>query len=535
MARGTPSHVEPATLADIVRFHARLVPDREAAIYGTRRLTYRDLARELDRYAGAFRAAGVGPGDRIAMLSTPRPEFLLALLASMQLGALWVGLNPRYQLPELRFVLGHCQPKLLIAMSELSTGRSFEADVRALAADVESLEHVVTLDASWAGVSTRLETFLAAAEGAETSAASHVPRRADPAVIVYTSGSTGRPKGAVLPNSSFFHSHAALSESFAGHEGVRAAHRIICNLPINHVGCQADVCGNALIDGGTIVFMDSFEPARIPAVIERERITILGGMPLMHQQVFDQAALDRVDLSSLEAIAWGGAPMPRALLERLQDAGYLFSMHYGLTEGGSINSVSHPGSSLDVLTETIGWPDHDHDYRVMTAAGAAADVGEIGEIQVRGHGVMLGYYSDVEATRAAFTDDGWLRTADLVECRADGAWRFVGRSTEMFKSGGYNVYPREVELALETCPAVAAAAVVGIPHQTFGEVGWAFVVPAARTPLDESLLRAHAAACLANYKIPKRFVLVDSLPVLAVGKVDKRALRARAIGMSGAT
>jgi acyl-CoA synthetase (AMP-forming)/AMP-acid ligase II len=207
-------------------------------------------------------------------------------------------------------------------------------------------------------------------------------------------------------------------------------------------------------------------------------------------------------------------------------------MHYGLTEGGSISSVSAPGSSPEILTETIGWPDHDHQYRVLTVAGAAARAGEIGEVQVRGAGVMIGYYRDPDATRATFTADGWLRTADLVECRPDGAWRFVGRSGDMFKSGGYNVYPREVEIALEECPAIAAAAVIGVPDRTFDEVGWAFVVPAAGAFVDEARLKAHAAGLLANYKIPKRFLVVDELPVLAVGKVDKRQLKARAMAMA---
>src|SRR5450432_952877 len=285
MACTTASHAEHATLADVVRAHAAASPEREAVIHDDLRLSYRGLAQELDRYVAALRTAGVGRGDRIAMLSTPRPEFLLTLLAAMQLGALWVGLNPRYRLPELRYVLDHCEPTLLISIATLPAGRSLEPELRVLARDVASLQQVVTIGASWAGVSVGLESFLCAGAVAHrASAAAHSPTRSDPAVIVYTSGSTGRPKGAVLPNASFFHSHAALAESFAGYEDLRRAHRIICNLPINHVGCQADVCGNALIDGGAIVFMEAFEPARIPAVIARERISILGGLPLMHQQ-----------------------------------------------------------------------------------------------------------------------------------------------------------------------------------------------------------------------------------------------------------
>lgn len=526
----------PITLADAVARHARSAPDAEAVVYGEIRCGYSDLDVQVDRYAAALRAGGVARGERIAVLSTPRPEFLLTLLAAMRIGAVWVGLNPRYQLPELDYVLGHCQPVLLVSLGHADDMELHKAKLRALSAAAASLRGIVTLGAAVPGLATSLDAFLGAGDAAAVPAGLAPPplARSDPAVIVYTSGSTGRPKGAVLPHATFFHSHAALSESlFAAGDG-RRAHRIICNLPVNHVGCLADVCGSALIEGGTIVFMDGFEPARIPAVIERERITMLGGLPLMHQQVFEQSDLARFDLSSLQVVAWGGAAMPRPLLERLLTRGYRFSMHYGLTEGGSINSVSAPGASLEFLTETIGRPDHDHDYRVVTAAGAFAGSGEVGEIQIRGAGVMLEYFGDPQATRAAFTDDGWLKTGDLVEIRADGAWRFVGRFGDMFKSGGYNVYPREIELALEKHPSIAAAAIVGVPDSRYDEVGWAFVVAKPTVATTEADLKAYASERLANYKIPKRFLLVKALPVLPVGKVDKRALRALALAIASA-
>jgi len=451
----------------------------------------------------------------------------------MRIGAVWVGLNPRYQLPELEYVLTHCQPVLLLSLGPTGAAAIAEPKLRALAATAPSLKAIVSLEATCSGFAMSLARFLRAGDATQASAAVKPPSlaRSDPAVIVYTSGSTGRPKGAVLPHASFFHSNAALGESLPqGRDGPRA-HRIICNLPVSHVGCLADVCGNALIDGGTIVFMEGFEPARVPAVIERERITMLGGLPLMHQQVFDQPDLARFDLSSLQIVAWGGAAMPRPLLERLLARGYGFSMHYGLTEGGSINSVSAPGASLELLTETIGRPDRDQDYRIVTGTGALAGIGEVGEIQIRGAGVMLEYFGDPEATRAAFTGDGWLRTGDLVELRADGAWRFVGRAGDMFKSGGYNVYPREIELVLETHPAVTAAAIVGVPDPHYDEVGWAFVVAKPSAVTTEAHLKAYARERLANYKIPKRFLLVESLPALPVGKIDKRALRARALAL----
>lgn len=524
-------------LPDAVVAYARTVPDREAIIFGDQRLSYADFDREIDRYARALIAAGVETGDRVAMIVTPRPEFILMLLGAMRAGAVWVGVNPKYRREEMRHVLGDCRPKLLVSILEDPAGRRYDDDLRYLAGDVVPDAELVTIGGILEGRSRSLDTFLAAGDALDAArAAEQLNRtsRRDPVSIVYTSGSTGKPKGALLSHDSFFHSYKALSESFVGREHLRAGHRMICNLPTNHVGCQSDLCGNCLIDGGTIVFMETFDPAGILEITERERITTLGGLPLMHQAVFDHPDATRRDLSSVSVIAWGGAPMPAPLLKRLMGKGYFFSLHYGLTEGGSINSVNPPDADFALLTETIGHPDHHNEYRVVDAEGAPVSENEIGEVQIRGPGVMLGYFNNPEATAAAFTADGWFRTGDQVQLLPDGNWRFVGRIVEMFKSGGYNVYPREVELALEEHPGVAAAAVISVADPRYDEVGWAFVIPAPSASIDEAMLRAFASERLANYKVPKTFLIRETLPLLPIGKVDKHALRDEVRQRSGA-
>lgn len=515
------------SIADAAREHAVTFPDREAVVFRDRRMSYLDLDREVDRYADALSAMGVQRGDRVAMLCTPRPEFLLSLLASMRVGSIWVGLNPKYRLREIRHVLAHCRPRVLISLIEDGVGRDLASDLTAIKSEVDGLDHVVTIDGVIPGVSVSLESVVPSEPSQRWHGACVADRDAarTPAVLVYTSGTTGTPKGALLPHATFLHSYRAMAESFKVKVSVRVGHRTLCNLPINHVGCQADLCGNALIDAATVVFMDSFRPGEIPGVIQRERISLLGGLPLMHQQVFDHPQLGAFDLSSLEAVMWGGAPMPRPLLDRLVRSGYVLSMHYGLTEGGSINSVSSPDMTADDLVATVGYPDHDQRYRVIMASGDVATAGQIGEVQIAGAGVMLEYFHDEPSTSAAFTDDGWLRTGDLVEVRGDGAWRFVGRAGERFKSGGYNIYPREIELVLEEHDDVAVAAIVPVPDATYDEVGWAFIVPKSGRQLSESAMRQFAMAHLANFKIPKRWLFVAELPMLPIGKIDKRALR----------
>lgn len=515
-------------LPDAVAAYAEAVPDREAIIFGDLRLSYAEFDREIDRYARALIAAGVETGDRVAMIVTPRPEFMLMLLGAMRAGAVWVGVNPKYRREEMRHVLGDCRPKLLVSILEDPAGRRYDDDLRDLAGDVVAGVGLITIGGALDGMSRSLDTFLAdgdAFDPAQAAARMNRTSRRDPVSIVYTSGSTGKPKGAVLSHDSFFHSYKALSESFVGREHLRAGHRVICNLPTNHVGCQSDVSGNCLIDGGTIVFMETFDPAGILETTEREKITILGGLPLMHQAVFDHPDVARRDLSSVSVIAWGGAPMPAPLLRRLEGKGYFFSLHYGLTEGGSINSVNPPDADFALLTETIGHHDHSNEYRVVDEGGVPVPENSIGEVQIKGPGVMLGYFNNPAATAAAFTADGWFRTGDQVELLPGGNWRFVGRSVEMFKSGGYNVYPREVELALEEHPGVAAAAVIPVADPRYDEVGWAFVIPAPGAVIDETTLRAFAGERLANYKVPKTFLIREALPLLPIGKVDKHALR----------
>ncbi len=521
-------------LPDAVAAYAAAVPDREAIVFGDLRLSYAEFDREIDRYARGLIAAGVETGDRVAMIVTPRPEFLLMLLGAMRAGAIWVGVNPKYKREEMRHVLGDCRPKVLVSILEDPAGRRYDDDLADLAGDVVADADIITIGGVLSGKSRALDAFLAAGDGLTSAAASRLNRtsRRDPVSIVYTSGSTGKPKGAVLSHDSFFHSYKALSESFVGREHLRAGHRVICNLPTNHVGCQSDVSGNCILDGGTIVFMETFDPAGILETTERERITMLGGLPLMHQAVFDHPDAETRDLSSVSVIAWGGAPMPAPLLRRLQGKSYFFSLHYGLTEGGSINSINPPDADFALLTETIGHHDHDNDYRIADENGACVPENGIGEVQIRGPGVMLGYFNNPDATAAAFTPDGWFRSGDQVQLLPGGNWRFVGRSVEMFKSGGYNVYPREVELALEEHPGVAAAAVIPVSDPRYDEIGWAFVIPAQGATLDEAGLRAFASVRLANYKVPKAFMIREALPLLPVGKVDKHALRDEARQLS---
>jgi acyl-CoA synthetase (AMP-forming)/AMP-acid ligase II len=299
-------------------------------------------------------------------------------------------------------------------------------------------------------------------------------------------------------------------------------------LPINHLASVGDVSCFALVNGGTIAFMERFDAADAVRQLERERITCWWGIPTTLQLCVEHPTLADIDTSSVQVIAYAGAAASEHLLRRLLVVCDRVSNGYGLTESVGQVTFTEPGNDLDLLMNTVGRPVPDYELRLVGDDGSVAGVGDAGEIQVRGDFVMRGYWRAPEATAEVLLPDGWLRTGDLGQLRQDGNLQLVGRLKEMFKSGGYNVYPREIEDVVETLPSVATAIVVAVADPLYGEVGHAFVMPRAGADLSELALEAHCRERLANYKVPKRFHIEEELPLLPVGKVDRGALRQRA-------
>jgi acyl-CoA synthetase (AMP-forming)/AMP-acid ligase II len=510
-------------LADYVSHYAQVAPGSEAIVFGETRLDYAALDHAIDRCASALQATGLGTGDRVAMLTTPRPEFAIVLMATQRIGAIWVGLNTRYRLPELRHILGDCAPAILFSVCGTPDGRLFEPDLQAIAADARGLKAIVTLPGALPGIGRSFEDFLETGEDHQASPIAAHPD--DPTVIVYTSGTTGRPKGALLAHRNLIYCYEQVSRSFAGREHLRDGLRILCNLPPNHIGCISEMLGNAIIRGGTVVFAEQFDPPGAFELIARERITLFGGVPVMLEAMFADPSFSGADLSSVMAIGWGGAPAARDLVRRMKDLGVHLFTNYGLTEGGAVISATGPDDGIDDLAGTVGHPDASGDHRIVGDDGHDATAGEAGEVWLKGPGVFLGYWNNPAATAAAMAPGGWLRTSDIALARPDGAWVLSGRKADMFKSGGFNVYPREIELALEEHPDVAYAAVIAIADPRYFEVGAAFVAAKPGRSPAPAAIGAFLRERLANYKVPKTIQVRDALPMLPIGKVDKHALR----------
>jgi acyl-CoA synthetase (AMP-forming)/AMP-acid ligase II len=507
-------------MSDYVSHYAKVSPLAEAAVCGEERLNYKALADRVDQLAKAFLAAGIGKGDRVATLATPSIDYLISFLAATSIGAIWIGLNPKYRAGELAYLVGDSGPMLLLTRTVVDE-RSYGAEIQAMREAGPMGMRAIALDSSDRSGLETWASFIAA--GADVSTESFRTAReavaeADPCLLVYTSGSTGKPKGAVLK-------HGALVAFAIGQNRhwPLSSVRMLNYFPINHVGCVCDITCPVLVAGGCCVFMEKFDPRAGLGMIAKERITLWGSVPSVFQLQLALPDFASFDLSSVELIVWEGAAMPRGTIAELRKICPRLATNYGMTETTSAITIVDPTDDLDVLAGSVGYPFDGVEVRLSDDAGNSVASGEIGEIQARSSLNMLGYWNRRQETEAAFTADGWFRTGDLAVERPDGRLQIVGRSKEMYKSGGYNVYPLEIEGVLQSHPDVADAAVVAVSDPIWQEVGVAFVVAEGSAQIDE--LERYCREHLANYKIPKRFIFTREMPLLPIGKINKPMLR----------
>jgi len=516
------------TVYEYLSYYAESRPTTQALICDALEINYTSLHSNVRQCAKSLIASGIGKGDRVATLSTPHPDFFTIFLAAGTVGAIWLGLNPRYQLPEYRYVIGDSLPKLVFARARIGE-RDYSSDLNSLQDTFSGIEEVITLGSapqcnrhtpSYAEFLKRGDSI---SDTCLDKAISQVDA-SDPALIVYTSGSTGKPKGALLP-------HRGLTRCSITQLHYWPANpvRVINFLPINHIGCVGDIACYALVAGGTIVFMEQFDSLSSLKLIESRQITVWGGVPTTLQMCLAEPLINTIDLSSIQLIVWSGASASEETIRQLREICPRLSNAYGMTETvGSVTFVPIT-DDIDILTNTVGRPVTEYELRLCDSSGADVQTKETGEIMVRGDFIMKGYWNREEATAEAINPEGWLHTGDLAIRRDDGNLQLVGRISEMYKSGGYNVYPREVEQVIESLPEVESVAVLGVADALYSEVGYAFVILKSGTSVTEEELRRHCSNSLANYKIPKKFFIENTLPLLPIGKIDKMALKRKLI------
>jgi len=485
---------------------AHIHADRVAVRLGDQGTTYRDLDERSRRIAGLLAERGVRAGDRVGIMLPNIPDFAAVYYGVLRAGAVVVPMNPLLKAREVTHYLADSGATVIF------TGAMSTAEVLAGAATVDA--QVVVVDLTFTEM---------------LSTATPVDRMvdrdgSDTAVILYTSGTTGTPKGAELTHDNLTRNAEVVAERLFQ---LTADDVIFGGLPLFHSFGQTCTLNTAIAAGACLVLLPRFDPAQALTIMATHRATVFAAVPTMYGALLTVPDRESYDVSALRVCLSGGAALPVEVLREFDDAfGCRVLEGYGLSETSPVASFNHP--DRERKAGSIGTPVDGVEMRVVDRDGNEVARGEVGEIVVRGHNVMKGYWQRPAETAAAIPD-GWFRTGDLGRADEDGYFFIVDRKKDMIIRGGYNVYPREIEEVLYEHPDVAEAAVVGVPDALLGEEVAAAVALSHGATVTVDELRAYVKARVAAYKYPRHVWLVDSLPKGATGKILKREIVAPAV------
>jgi acyl-CoA synthetase (AMP-forming)/AMP-acid ligase II len=506
----------PPTIPEAARRAALAWPDAPALIVGAQSWTFAQLWADARATASAMLAAGLRHGDRIGIWAPNTREWILAALGAQCVGAAIVPMNTRFKRREAGGILRRSQARLLFAPANF-----LGQDYATLIADEDlpDLREIVAIDRDF-------DAFVARGRGSNDPAVDAALAMVGPddiCDVIFTSGTTGRPKGALT-------AHAQVPQSFgdwAVRVDLRAGDRYLIVNPFFHTfGYKAGWVA-CLVRGATMIPLPTFDVAEVARQVEHNRISFIPGPPTIYQSLLQALGHgDRRDFSSLRVAVTGAAPVPPALVERMaKELGMQNIVNgYGMTECGVI-AMTRQGDDAETVAHTCGYPMPGIEVRCVDDAGHDLPPGATGELWVRGHAVMRGYLDDPAATAEAIDEHGWLHTGDIGTIDGRGYLAITDRKKDLFIAGGFNVYPAEVEALLTAHPAIAQAAVIGVPDERLGEVGRAFVILRAGMKATSAELIAWSREAMANYKVPRSFVMVPDLPRNAAGKVLKVELR----------
>ncbi len=465
--------------------------------------TFEDLDRAAARAAGALRSAGLSKGDRVAVQTEKSVETLAIYLGCLRGGFVFLPMNTAYRAEEMAHILSDAEPSLCIGDPAKLADLAAAVGPRGVP--------VLSLDARGGG------SFIEAAARITAPPPPEPCGDDDLAAILYTSGTTGRPKGAMLSHGNLAANGLALAEAWA----FTADDVLLHALPIFHVHGLFIACHCALLTGAKMIWLPRFDAGEVLAHLPRA--TSFMGVPTYYTRLLERTDFTPQAAAHMRLFTSGSAP----LLTETFDAftartGQTIVERYGMTETGINTSNPYRGERR---AGTVGFPLRDVELRIVSDGGEPVLAGEAGGLEVRGPNVFSGYWRRPDLASTEFAPGGWFRTGDIARTDADGYLHLVGRAKDLIISGGYNVYPKEIEALIDELPGVDESAVVGVPHPDFGEAGVAVVVAEPGAALDPETILKTLRDKLANYKVPKRLVVVESLPRNVMGKVQKARLR----------
>ncbi len=507
------------SVASIISAAAESDPRRPCLVLGDRVLTYGQVEAQSKALASALYELGIEKGDRVALNLPNWPEFVVAMFAAAKLGAIIVPLNPRYTTPELQYMLRHSEAVACVT-AETWNGVDFLARFEGFLTALPDLQYVISVGKEDLWYDDRIyqfEDLVSAGEGKELTPGDVDPDE-DLFAIVYTSGTMGKPKGVSLTHSNLLSTALASADAIELHRddvvfGV--------NTLFNVFALGPGVLGT-LAAGATLVLQEDLDPFEALEIVEKEKVTVYHGTPTSYILDLHEPTLAERDLGSVRAGIVSGAPVAEELAARIRrDIVPDLRIAYGLTETGSTVSITREDDSLGKQVATVGRPLAQAEVKVLDLDGTLLPIESIGEIAVRGEGVMQGYYRQPQETAQVFTEDGFFLTGDLGMIDDEGYLHVVGRRKEMIIRGGSNVYPREVEDRLHAHPAVLDVAIVGLPHEVLGEVACACIVLVEGAIVTGEEIKEFCGEMLADYKIPDLVRFLDSFPMTGSGKVRR--------------
>ncbi len=509
--------VRDITLGQLLEQAASSAPDRIALIAGVpdpalrRQWTYSELYAEAQRTARAL-LRRFKPGERIAVWAQNLPEWVMLEFGSGLAGIVLVTVNPGFRAKEVEYVLKQSRSAGVFVVNSFR-GNPMLATVREVLPRCPELREIVCFD-DW-------PAFITAGDDGRIALPDVKPT--DPVMIQYTSGTTGFPKGALLHHRGLATNGADTAERM----GIDPGDVFITTMPLFHTGgCVCCVLG-AVSKAATQVLLEAFEPGLVLELFETYRGNAMVAVPTMLVAMLEHPSFASTDLSSVKAICSGGSTVPAALVTLFeQKLGAPFTIVFGQTECSPVAAMTMTTDTIDDKAGTIGLPLPNMETKIINPdTGQTAAIGEIGEFCTRGYHVMLGYFEMPDATAAAIDSGGWLHTGDLCAMDARGYCTVEGRLKDMIIRGGENIYPRELEELLFRHPKVGEVAVVGVPHEKWGEEVAAFIRPAPGAVIDKEELSAYMRASLAHHKTPRHWFLVDTFPLTGSGKIQKFKLR----------
>lgn len=527
----------PQAFADTVARHGA----REAAVFTgqDRRLTWAELAAEVDRLAGGLLKLGLEKGDRVGIWSPNRLEWLLTQFATARLGLVLVNINPAYRLAELEYALNKVGCRALITADRFKTSDYLEM-LRTLAPELDaaapgglaaarlpSLQIVVRMGEERTPGMFNFTDVLTLGSGvatAELDALSAVLQPGEAINIQFTSGTTGAPKGATLTHRNILNNANAVTATMRfGPED-----RLCIPVPLYH--CFGMVMGTlgCVTKGAAMIFPgEAFDPVETLAAVARERCTALYGVPTMFVAALESPAFADTDCSTLRTGIMAGSPCPIEVMKRVVDEMHMHevTIAYGMTETSPVSFQNHTDDPIEKRVATVGRIHPHVEVKIVDEDGATVPVGQQGELCTRGYSVMLGYWDDPEQTAASIDEEGWMHTGDLATLDAEGYCNIVGRVKDMVIRGGENVYPREVEEYLYRHPAVQEVQVFGVPDEKYGEELCAWIVLQAGASAGEDEIRDFCRGQIAHYKIPRYVRFREALPMTVTGKPQKFVMR----------